>query len=328
MHKDNRVPAGVPTGGRFATRSTGEADIALADLPRPETATAPNLGALDRDARIEAMRSEIDAAMDGLSSEEGWATFLEAQSKFHKYSLGNTMLILAQRPDATMVAGFNDWKNKHHRSVNKGEKALWVMAPITRKVSEVDPASGAEREVSRMVGTRPVAVFDASQTDGEPLPANPSIPRSALDDDPPPPHMVEDMTSVIESEGFTIGYEPTGDAGGYTNFAAKRVVINSERNAREQARTLAHEAAHISLNHGDASRRYHNGPGGERPDMEVEAESVAYVIGRHYGLDNIDGASFNYIDGWARGDKERVKKTATNVVAGVRRMLDKTGRPS
>ena len=277
---------------------------------------------MDNNARIEAMRSEIDRALDELSNPEGWARYLEAVSRFHRYSFANTWLIIAQRPDASRVAGFNDWRDKHRRRVRKGEKAIWVQAPMTKKVVAVDADSGAEREVSRVYGFRPVPVFDVSQTDGEPLPQAPLIDGDPDDDGPAPEGMVESLSGLIEADGFTIRRGETGEAGGWTDFTDHEVVISRAATPRQAARTLAHEAAHIALGHGARAAEYHTGASGRRPDFEVEADSVAYVLGRRFGMPG-GRDNFRYIDSWARGDKDRVKATAQAVVRGARKIIDR-----
>jgi hypothetical protein len=208
------------------------------------------------------------------------------------------------------------------RLVRKGEKAIWVQAPITKKVVEVNPDSGAEREVSRVYGFRPVPVFDVSQTDGEPLPPAPLIDGDPGDDGPAPEGMVESLSGLIEADGFTIRRCETGEAGGWTDFANHEVVISQAATPRQEARTLAHEAAHIALGHGARAAEYHTGAGGKRPDFEVEADSVAYVLGRRFGMP-CGRDSFRYIDSWAQGDKDRVKATAQAVVAGARKIIDR-----
>ena len=144
-----------------------------------------------------------------------------------------------------------------------------------------------------------------------------------------PEGMVDELTGFVAAQGFAISRGDTGDAGGWTDFTSKKVVISDKATDAEAARTLAHEAAHIALDHGSRASAYHMRPGGERPTMEVEAESVAYVLGRHYGMDSIGAKSFEYVDVWAQGDTEKVKATATAVVAGVRTVLDgiKATRP-
>ena len=186
-------------------------------------ATGAHLSELGRDERIAAMRNEIDRAMRDLSNAEGWQAFLESRSRFHNYSLGNAFLICHQNPAATQVAGFNDWKNKHGRSVKKGERAIWILAPITRKVDVVGD-DGATSSASRVVGFRAVPVFDVSQTEGPPLPERPHIDAGELDD-VVPEAMVEELTSFVEARGFSIS---RGDAGGWTTFSDKSVVISDK----------------------------------------------------------------------------------------------------
>lgn len=193
---------------------------------------------------------------------------------------------------------------------------------MTKKLIAVDADSGAEREVSRVYGFRPVPVFDVSQTDGEPLPQAPLIDGDPDDDGPAPEGMVESLTGLIEADGFRIRRGDTGKANGWTDFATSEVVISQAATARQAARTLAHEAAHIALGHGERAAEYHTGAGGKRPDFEVAADSISFVIGRWYGLRGGQD-NFAYIDSWARGDKERVRATATEVVAGARKIIDR-----
>jgi len=317
----SRRPSGTPVGGQFApTNRPSAGDLGLSDDDDAPTKTGAHLSELGRDERIAALRNEIDRAMKDLSSPEGWTAFLESRSKFHRYSLNNAFLIYHQKPDATDVAGFNDWKNKHGRSVKKGERAIWILAPLTRKV-EVEQEGGGTASATRVVGFRAVPVFDVSQTDGPPLPERPRIDAGELGD-AVPDGMVEELTGFVASRGFSISRGDTGDAGGWTNFGTNQVVISDKATDAEAARTLAHEAAHIALEHGGRASAYHMRPGGERPTMEVEAESVAYVLGRSYGMDTVGAKSFDYIDGWAEGDAEKVKTTANAVVAGVKTVLD------
>jgi hypothetical protein len=318
----------VPAGGQFSTKATAELSV---DLTEPTVAVSPMTGEprffgdMDKNDRIEAMRSEIDRALDELSDGDGWARYLDAVSRFHRYSFANTWLIITQRPDASRVAGFNDWRNKHNRTVRKGEKAIWVQAPMTKKMVEVNPDSGAEREVSRVYAFRPVPVFDVSQTDGEPLPQAPLIDGDPDDEGPAPDGMVESLSGLVEADGFRIRRGETGDAGGWTDFATNEVVISRAATPRQAARTLAHEAAHIALGHGARAAEYHTGTGGKRPDFEVEADSVAFVLGRSFGMPG-GRDNFRYIDSWAQGDKERVKTTAQAVVLGARKIIDRLER--
>ena len=318
-----RRPAGTPVGGQFASTNRPEASgIELTDDAGATSADdePKHLSDLERNDRVAALRSEIDRAMSELSSAGGWHDFLESQARFHTYSFNNAWLIYAQKRDATQVAGFNDWKHKHGRVVRRGERAIWILAPITRKV-EVENEQGETEPQHRVVGFRAVPVFDVSQTDGPPLPERPKIDAGELVD-VVPEGMVDELSSFVEAKGFTISRADTGEAGGWTDFSSNKVVISDKATDAEAARTLAHEAAHIALDHGGRASAYHMRPGGERPTMEIEAESVAYVLGRQYGMGTIGAKSFEYIDVWAQGDAEKVKATANAVASGVKTVLD------
>jgi len=326
-----RQPRGVPVGGQFTGKANPESDVELAlpdDAPESvgthngdgaPTEESVSFGHLDRADRVKAMQKEIEDTIEAMSDHEGWTHFLDSVSQFHQYSFGNTMLILSQKRDATRVAGFHDWKNKFGRTVKKGEKGIWILAPMIKKV---DTEQDHDKKTERLVGFRSVAVFDVSQTEGKPLPESPHIHISDMDDGIAPPGMVESLSATIEAQGFSIERGTTGEAGGFTNFQSKRVVISEKANDRQAAKTLAHEAAHIVLGHGERSHEYHTGAGGARPDMEVEAESVAYIVGKSWGIDEAGSYSFGYIDNWARGDAKKVRATADAVVKGARVLLE------
>jgi len=332
-----RKPQGTPVGGQFAGKTNPESDVELhlpddtiqlipVGFPVPPAPTQPqegrqdiSFGDLERTERIKSMQAELADAVDAMSDHEGWQQFLDSMSKFRRYSFGNAMLIAMQKKDATVVAGFNDWKNKHGRTVKKGEKAIWILAPMIKKQrTEKDPDAP---ETSRLVGFRGVAVFDVSQTEGPPLPEDPHIAISHMAEGEAPEGMVESLSKVIEANGFTISRGTTGDANGFTDFMGHRVVISESSNERQAAKTLAHEAAHIVLGHGERSHEYHTGTGGHRPDMEVEAESVSYIVGKSWGLLEAGDYSFGYIDSWARGDAKKVRATAESVTAAAHVLL-------
>lgn len=319
--------------------TTYQAAVALHDGPTVATEPSPldrlaepatsgeqqTVSFADKEGRVEAMRAEIDKAMENLSNAEGWQAFLNQSAKLHKYSLRNRLLIAMQKPEATMCAGFNDWKNKHGRMVKKGEKALYVYAPMTKKLIEQDE-NGGEKELGKVSFFRPVPTFDISQTEpipgdprGEALTSKPGIDTKLLEGEAPP-GMQDDIERCITEHGFTFRYGDTGAANGYTNFQNKEVVISDKLSPMQAAKTSAHELAHIALGHGEETDEYHSGPGGKRPDFEIEAESVAYVISRSYNVSSSD-YSFGYIDGWASGDKDRVKATANKVVTATKNIL-------
>ena len=308
-----RQPRGVPTGGQWRATVRTEGSVALAsDDPEPQSASFADM---DRTERLRAMHAEVETAVSQLSDPAKWREFLDAQAKFHRYSWHNAVLILSQRRDATRVAGFRDWADNFGRSVKKGEKAIWVFAPMRyRKVTVVNDG---QEQTEEHLFFRPVPVFDVSQTEGPPLPEPPKIEASDKRTQAPA-GMVEALSGWVRAKGFELQQaELPGALYGQTDFAAHTVKVNAAHNGAQQALTLAHEAAHIALGH-DACY------GGSRPEREVEAESVAYIVGRHFGL--ADAGSFDYVANWARGDPEVVRKTAERVVGAAKAILDGSER--
>lgn len=289
----------------------------------------------DKDTRNADIRREIDEAIANLNTAEQWQHWLEYAGKFHNYSFNNQLLIMMQRPAATQVAGFSKWKEMG-RDVQAGEKAIWIWAPkISRIKSPCPPGTppdGHEKGkpfVYRRVltGFKPVTVFDVTQTAGDPLPSRPQI-NYTREEGVAPPEMRPALEAQIVAHGYTVEYRelPAGGPEGYTTHNPKRVVISTRYSDAHSAVVLAHELAHIELGHMEQAHDYHTGPDGKRPQMEVEAESVAYVIGRRYGL-NPGGTAFGYIDSWAQGDKKKVADTAERVVKAADAILSRIGAP-
>jgi len=294
--------------------ATGEPSTAApaADHPvtaSPAAATPKTVSFADKSTRVEDFRREIDDAMANLNTAEQWQQWLHTASQFHSYSLGNQLLIHMQRPDATFVGGMKKvWNKKFNRSLVAGCKAIWVRAPKIEKRKKDD---GTEEEV--VTGWLGVPVYDVSDTTGPPLPTRPEVPYTR-ETGVAPPEMHTELEKQITAHGYTVERVelPEDGAEGYTSGSAKKVVVSTRHSDAHQAMVLAHELAHIQLGHMERHHDYHSGPGGQRPTMEVEAESVAYVIGRHYGL-TPGGSAFAYINGWAQGDPKKVQQTAERV---------------
>lgn len=271
----------------------------------------------DKETRVEDIRREIDSAIENLNTGEAWQQWLDHANQFHHYSLNNQLLIYMQRQDATQVAGFNKWKELG-RSVNKGEKAIWIQAPMVVRRKKTD---SPDEEETRVVGFKPVPVYDVAQTSGKELPAAPLVIQHEHGE--APAGMVDDLRTQVEAHGYRVVYEDLGAdptaKNGHAAPDSKTVAINSNRSPAQRALTLAHELAHIELGHTERMHEYHHG--GQRPTMEVEAESVAYVIARRYGYQ--PAKPFTYIDGWAKGNPALVKSTATSVCAASQRILSK-----
>ncbi|MGO8873669.1 MAG: ArdC-like ssDNA-binding domain-containing protein [Acidimicrobiales bacterium] len=216
-----------------------------------------------------------------LTDSEHWRRHLDCQSLFHQYSFGNVVLISAQRPDARRVAGFRTWK-KVGRSVRKGEKAIWIVAPMERQ-------GGNERESDEepvIRGFRYVPVFDIAQTDGDELPA--VCHRLSGDD---PSASFSGLVRVARSIGYTVASERLPDGtNGDCAFGLRRIRVEDRNSPAQRVKTLAHEIAHALLHEGQHDRAL----------AELEAESTAYVVCQSLGLDT--GAySFGYVAVWAGG---------------------------
>jgi hypothetical protein len=287
-----------------------------------QIAAPPPVSFADKTTRVEDIRREIDVAMENLSTPEQWQDWLAHASKFHKYSFVNQLLIRMQCPNATQVAGFNKWKEMG-RAPLKGTKSIWINAPSTRKLKDKDGNVVTDDNGKEKTWTSfyPVPVFDISQTDGDPVPEPPVV-RYTPAEGVAPPQMHTALEDQITKRGYRIEYRELPEKGpeGWTSFSSKEVVVSTRYGDAHTAMVLAHELAHIALSHGDDACEYHTGPGGERPAMEVEAESVAYVIGKRYGLESSSSA-FAYIHNWAQGDTARVKGTAEAVVKACKEIL-------
>lgn len=216
----------------------------------------------------------------GLSESKLWQRYLTYQGKFHRYSATNVLLIAAQRPDATQVAGFAAWK-RFGRVVRRGEHAIWIVAPI-RRSSEV----GEE-----ILGFRAVAVFDVSQTEGDALPSVCSpLTGSGL------ARPFAKLLAVAGELGYRVEHAELGEGvSGDCTYALRRIRIALWATEAQQVKTLAHELAHGLLHEGVEDRAL----------AELEAESVAYVVCGQFGVDSGD-YSFGYVTTWAGGTEAAV----------------------
>jgi hypothetical protein len=182
----------------------------------------------------------ITALTDGiaqLTSSEEWQKWLTTQSKFHHYSFRNTLLICIQRPDATQVAGFRAWQLLG-RQVRKGEKAIWILAPATRRVNDDNaPDGGASDKTRVLCGFKPAYVFDVAQTDGEPL----AEVCTLLDGDDVA-GVYEKLVAVAHGIGFTVEDAEFDDSrNGDCTHDLHRIRVARDRSAVQRIKTLAHD---------------------------------------------------------------------------------------
>ncbi len=235
------------------------------------TAKAESLNVTITEA-IEALAGETDA----VKQDEMFKAWLRSASRFYKYSWGNQLLIAAQCSNATQVAGFNTWRSMG-RFVQKGQKAIYILAPIVRRSRETDePQVGdAEQKTPQrksVAGFRAATVFDVSQTDGEPLPKAPEHNATEGGQD-----LLPKLESVVASFGVRLNYEAVpGRAEGYSTGGL--IVIEESHPVPAKCGTIAHELAHELLHQGENAKK------GTKQQRELEAEAVAFVVLEHFGM--------------------------------------------
>jgi antirestriction protein ArdC len=247
-----------------------------------ETTTADDKQKQDGHGKPTAKTKAIELLHQGvtdLMSSEGWRQALEMRSRLHSYSFFNVSLILAQKPDATLVAGFRRWLELG-RYVRKGEKGIAILAPLLKKDKD------KPNEMS-LVGFRTAYVFDVSQTDGDELPLLPS-PKLLEDDTSAIRHAISDLEAFAHGEGFTVSYDLSHPrALGAYRPTFKTIALKPEMPALQTLKTLVHELAHALLHDLDD----------ERHSAELEAESAAFLVCHELGLDT-SSYSFAYLAGW------------------------------
>ena len=233
-------------------------------------------------------------------------------SKFHNYSFRNTVLIAMQKPDASLVAGFSAWKNNFERNVMKGQKGIKIIAPspykIKQEMQKIDPHTQKpvigkdgkpvteEKEVT-IPAYKVVSVFDVSQTEGK------ELPDIAVDELTGDVDRYKDFFAALEKTSpVPIAFENIeGGSHGYYHLEDKRIAINEGMSELQTLKTAIHEIAHAKLHDIDLNApKDEQQPHVDRRTREVEAESVAYTVCQHYGLDTSD-YSFGYVAGWSSG---------------------------
>ena len=221
--------------------------------------------------------AQLTEGISALTSSEQWKRYLVFQSRFHHYSYGNALLIAAQCHQASRVAGFTAWK-KLNRFVRKGEKAIWVIAPMIYK-------SAKDTENDQIIrGFKFVPVFDIAQTDGEELPSV----CTQLDGDDPE-GLFAQLVTVAQSIGFRVeDHEFDGSTNGDCRHADHRIRVEKTAKPTQRVKTLVHELAHALLHESYANRAL----------AELEAESTAFVVCQVLGIDS-GSYSFGYVATWA-----------------------------
>lgn len=259
---------------------------------------------LDRLQLLGRLADQVEA----FRTSEGWLRWLRVASRFRTYSLRNQLLISAQRPDATYVAGYRTWQSLH-RQVRKGETGIRILAPVVVKAAEADAAPDRV-----LAGFRLVTVFDIAQTDGEPLP-EPAWPGVAV----PEEGVLGRLVTAAGDHEIQVSFVPqaAGDVRGWWTPATRTVTLVTAYPLASQIRTMLHELAHaVDLPTVERLRC-----GGSRPVRELVAEAAAYIVGTgRFGLD-MDAASAHYTTCWD-ADRDTLTALATRVLDVAARLED------
>jgi N-terminal domain of anti-restriction factor ArdC len=264
--------------------------------PAPISATSTEHPVFDlQNDRQRQVLQLLEQGTEALLTNDAYQAYLTTMSRFHRYSFANSLLIHAQNPEATRVAGYQAWRSLG-RQVRKGERAIKIFVPFKKKLE--DPGTGEADE--RVVGFGIGHVFDVSSTDGEPLPERPPL-IEATEVTEVSRDVNRRLSRFLIGEGLLLETkELHGSAHGFWNPQKRQIVLRQSEvfdplNV-QRTKTLAHEAAHYLADHKS---------GVDRQDAEVVAESSAFVALAHFGL-HTENYTFGYVAAWA-GDMARIR---------------------
>lgn len=289
---------------------------------------------MSQSEQIKEITEKLQQGIEDLFDSDNYKNHLKTMSRFHSYSLNNTLLIAMQKPEATTVAGYNTWKQLN-RQVVKGAKAIKILAPCIYKkkdIADIADAPGKSiadkdnKDISEsekvLVGFKIVNVFDYSQTEGEPLPEI----THKLEGN------VDEYTDFIEAlkqfSPVPIEFKAIdGSANGYYHLVDKNIVVDNGMSQMMNIKTTIHEISHALLHDKDSGIEKDNSP--DKQTKEVQAESVAFTVCQYYGIDSSD-YSFGYIGGWSSGKDlkelkaslETIRQTSQTIITGIDQKLD------
>ena len=293
--------------------------------------------------RLQQITAGIEQGIKELFESEKYMRYLSVMSRFHRYSVNNTMLIYMQKPDATLVAGYNKWKNQFERHVKRGEHGITIIAPtpFKKKIEEqkLDPDTKApildaegkavveEREVEIPM-FRPVKVFDVSQTDGKPLPELASTLSGNVQ------NYEAFMEALRRSAPVPLSVEPmAANMDGFFSPDQQRIAIRAGMSEVQTVSAAVHEIAHSKLHNYAKAQEEAARAGDKEPPKkkdrnteEVEAESISYAVCQYYGIQTGEN-SFGYIANWSQGKElpelraslETINKTAGELINDIDR---------
>ena len=286
--------------------------------------------------KIQEITDKLEKGLKELFESEKYKTYFFTMSKFHNYSFNNTLLIAMQKPEATLVAGYKAWQKNFERHVNKGEKAIRILAPAPYKIKEewdkLDPVTGEmmfdengmpqkEQVEVAIPAFRAVSGFDVSQTEGKrilELEAQELL--STVEG-------YEDFVQALMNVALVpIGFEDIlVDSKGYFHTEEKRIAVQENMSESQTLKTMVHEVARSMLHNKEINRDdLMEAPAKDRNTKEVEAKSVVYTVCQHFGIDTSD-YSFGYIAGWSsdknmkelKSSLDTIRKTASELITGI-----------
>ena len=302
-----------PSKVEMDAAAPGQRTAQSAEQPQEPRPVIPIVLTSEKPAeKLKEITDRLEQGIAELFDSERYKEYLKVMSKFHNYSFRNTVLIAMQKPDASLVAGFSAWKNNFERNVMKGQKGIKIIAPspykIKQEMQKIDPHTQKpvigkdgkpvteEKEVT-IPAYKVVSVFDVSQTEGK------ELPDIAVDELTGDVDRYKDFFAALEKTSpVPIAFENIeGGSHGYYHLEDKRIAINEGMSELQTLKTAIHEIAHAKLHDIDLNApKDEQQPHVDRRTREVEAESVAYTVCQHYGLDTSD-YSFGYVAGWSSG---------------------------
>ena len=302
-----------PSKVEMDAAAPGQKTAQTAEQPQEPRPVIPIVLTSEKPAeKLKEITDRLEQGITELFESERYREYLRVMSKFHNYSFNNTLLIAMQKPDASLVAGFSAWENKFGRNGMKGQKGIKIIAPSPYKVKQemkkIDPHTQQpiigkdgkpvteEKEIT-IPAYKVVSVFDVSQTEGK------ELPDIAVDELTGDVERYRDFFAALEKTSpVPIGFEQIpGSSHGYYHLEDKRIAIQEGMSELQTLKTAIHEIAHAKLHDIDLNApENEQQPRVDRRTREVEAESVAYTVCQHYGLDTSD-YSFGYVAGWSSG---------------------------
>lgn len=273
--------------------------------------------------RLKEITDSIEKGIKEVFESGKYAEYLQVMSRFHNYSFNNTLLIYMQKPDATLVAGFNKWKDKFGRSVNKGEKGIKIIAPTPykKKIEKdvLDPDTQLpmrdengkiikeEKEIS-IPSFRPVTVFDVSQTSGRELPTLASDLNGKVENF----EMLKE--AISRSAPVPVSFKPLRpDIDGYFSPKKQEIVIREGMSEVQTVCAMIHESAHAKLHNPANIPEAEEAKKLTRSDEEVQAESIAYTVCAYFGIETGEN-SFGYLASWSRSKELKELKASLDII--------------